>query len=182
MVRDSVVITMKWITVILSLLVCAAHAELIMLNDSATGRVWTNGLPSGWRVVDFGIRRNDDLVEYRRSGHPEPTDFPAAVDTETKCVVHATGTLQQARSKLRGIDDSRRPALKRLMAAVEATGKSNVVHALKDRWLAVANTNRTQAARLSAAADYMEINWRYIAAENEREALGVQRLQEADEP
>jgi hypothetical protein len=131
---------------------------------------------------DFGVRGNDDLIEYRRAEYPEPAHFPSAVDTDTRCMVHAIGTIQQVRSSLRELDVARRPAHKRLMAAVEATGKSNVVLALRDRWQAAANTNRTQAARLNAVAEYMEINWRFISAEAEREALRVQRRQEADEP
>lgn len=170
------------VIIIVLILVASSRAELIMLNDSATGRVWTNSLPEAWRIVDFGVRGNDDLVEYRRSEYPEPAEFPAAVDTETLCMVHATGTIQQVRSRLRELDDVRRPMQKRLMTAVEATGKSNVVQALRDRWMAAANTNRTQAARLSAVAEYLEINWRFIAAESEREAMRIKRKQEAEDP
>jgi hypothetical protein len=51
LVRYTVGLAMIRTTVILLLCVASARAELIMLNDSATGRVWTNSLPDAWRVV-----------------------------------------------------------------------------------------------------------------------------------
>lgn len=86
-----------------------AHAQLYLLVDSRTGRVWTNAVPERVQVIDFGTR-NDDLRDYSAKGFPMPPDFPAVFDPRSCAVVVRPASMQDARSTIRSArEEAREP-------------------------------------------------------------------------
>ncbi len=173
---------MKNIITIILMISTVAIAEdrfTVVDNSREQNGIYTGQINDTPRI-DLG--RRDEFRAWREAGYQAPSMYPALHDGYSGLWVPLTGTIANARGVLKAKDDGRRQAQKRLDSLVESLGKSNVVQAMKDRWQVAANTNRTQAVRINAMAEYLEINWRYIAAESEREALKIKRAQDPDEP
>jgi hypothetical protein len=175
MVCDSVGNAMSKLIILLLLMIAhTVSAQTYILNDSATGRVWSNAVPAGWLVVDVGDRdlmRNEDLRDYRRAKHPTPAFYPSVVDTDLGIVVALTGTINRARQAIRDIDRARRPAKAALDAYLGDSKRKAKRKELRDA-IENAATRSDDKKALKAMDEYLELVEEEKA---EREALGIKK-------
>jgi hypothetical protein len=163
------------ITILLIFAALSAHAEKIILNNSAI----LNGVFSGStrrKVIDLGDYA--ELTRFQLAGGVLPSfgAYPALYDEATRTSIRITGTVQQAVTEWSAMDNARRPAKVELETFLGGLTPKQFRQALRAAYRNIAtNTafNATQRGLLTnfAWAVQAEDDWADLRDEKQAEDI-----------